>query len=193
MTARRRRAARLEAGMIRGAFSAAIGAAALAAIAPVFLPKTAPDAAGPSSAPTAPAVEPPSESRPEERQKAGFREVSIAADPRGQYAADVLIDGSPVRMMVDTGATVVAVSASAAARIGLAPGGGPKWMIRTANGDSRASPVTLRTVSLGGLYMADVQALILAPEAGDVNLLGASFLRRLVSVEQRDGVLVLRQ
>jgi len=41
--------------------------------------------------------------------------------------------------------------------------------------------------------MNDVEALILAPEAGDVNLLGESFLRRLVSVEQRDGLLILRQ
>ena len=56
-----------------------------------------------------------------------------------------------------------------------------------------ASPVTLDSLSLGGLYMNKVEALILAPEAGDVNLIGASFLRRLVSVEQRDGVLILRQ
>ena len=53
--------------------------------------------------------------------------------------------------------------------------------------------MTLASVSFGGLYLRDVQALILAPEAGDVNLLGASFLKRLVSVEQRDGLLVFRQ
>ncbi len=41
--------------------------------------------------------------------------------------------------------------------------------------------------------MNRIEALILAPEAGDVNLIGASFLKRLVSVEQRDGVLILRQ
>ena len=51
----------------------------------------------------------------------------------------------------------------------------------------------LDSVSFGGLYMKDVQALILAPEAGEANLLGASFLKRLVSVEQRDGMLILRQ
>ncbi len=48
-------------------------------------------------------------------------------------------------------------------------------------------------MSVGGLYMNDVEALILAPEAGDVNLIGASFLKRLVRVEQRDGMLILRQ
>ena len=96
-------------------------------------------------------------------------------------------------MMIDTGATVVAISASTAARLGLAPGPGPKWRIKTANGASAASPVTLDSVSFGGLYMRDVQALILAPEAGKANLLGASVLKRLVSVEQRDGMLILRQ
>jgi predicted aspartyl protease len=41
--------------------------------------------------------------------------------------------------------------------------------------------------------MNDVEALILAPEAGEINLLGESFLKRLVSVEQRQGMLILRQ
>jgi predicted aspartyl protease len=41
--------------------------------------------------------------------------------------------------------------------------------------------------------MNDVEALVLAPEAGEINLLGESFLKRLVSVEQRDGMLILRQ
>ena len=58
---------------------------------------------------------------------------------------------------------------------------------------STASPTILRSVSLDGLYMNDVEALILTPEAGEVNLLGASFLKRLVSVEQRGGMLILRQ
>ena len=41
--------------------------------------------------------------------------------------------------------------------------------------------------------MNDVEALILSPEAGEINLLGESFLKRLVSVEQRNGTLILRQ
>ena len=65
--------------------------------------------------------------------------------------------------------------------------------MQTANGRSTASPTILRSLSLDGLYMNDVEALILAPEAGEVNLLGASFLKRLISVEQRDGMLILRQ
>ena len=117
----------------------------------------------------------------------------LEADQHGQYAAEVSINGVPVRMLVDTGATQVCVSASTARRLGLSPSGGRKLLIQTANGQSTASPTTLKSLNFDGLYMNDVEALILAPEAGEVNLLGESFLKRLVSVEQRNGALVLRQ
>ena len=63
----------------------------------------------------APSPEPP------ERQSSGYREALLQADERGQYAADALVDGLPVRMLVDTGASDVFVSASTAARLGLVP------------------------------------------------------------------------
>ena len=131
-------------------------------------------------------------SKPPERQSSGYREALLEGDGRGQYAADALVNGLPVRMLVDTGASDVVLSASTAARLALAPSGRPR-AIQTANGRTTASPALLSHVSFGGLYMNDVEALILAPEAGEVNLLGESFLKRLVSVEQRDGVLILRQ
>jgi aspartyl protease family protein len=127
------------------------------------------------------------------RESSGYREALLEADQRGQYAAEVSVNGSPVRMLIDTGATQVCVSASTARRLALSPSGGRTLLIQTANGQSKASPTILRSVSLDGLYMNDVEALILAPEAGEVNLLGESFLKRLVSVEQRNGALVLRQ
>jgi aspartyl protease family protein len=130
---------------------------------------------------------------PPQRQSSGYREAVLEADGRGQYAAGVLVDGMPVRMLIDTGATEVCISASTARRLGLSPSGGRKRLIQTANGQSTAYPTILRSVSLDGLYMNDVEALILAPEAGEVNLLGMSFLKRLVSVEQRNGTLILKQ
>jgi aspartyl protease family protein len=147
----------------------------------------APSAEATGGAANAPSPKPP------EPQRSGYREASLQADGRGQYAAGVLVNGVPVRMLVDTGASDVVVSASTAARLGLVSSGGRKRMIQTANGQSTASPTILSTLSLDGLYLNDVEALILAPEAGEVNLLGESFLRRLVSVEQRGGMLILRQ
>ena len=138
------------------------------------------------------AAEAPSPTQPR-RQSSGYREALLEADQHGQYAAEVSINGVPVRMLVDTGATQVCVSASTARRLGLSPSGGRKLLIQTANGQSTASPTTLRSLSFDGLYMNDVEAIILAPEAGEVNLLGESFLKRLVSVEQHNGALILRQ
>jgi aspartyl protease family protein len=124
----------------------------------------------------------------------GFRQTSIAADAGGQFSTDVLIEGERVHMLVDTGATMVSISAGVAARLGVRPDPTKqKWRIHTANGDSVASPAILRSVSFGALYMNDVEALVLDRSAGEVNLLGASFLKRLASVEQRNGVLLLRQ
>ncbi len=154
------------------------------------LPEPAPaSAAGATGAVAAEAPSP----EPPQRESSGYREALLEADQRGQYAAGVLVNGVPVPMLIDTGATEVCVSASTARRLGLSPSGGRKRVMQTANGRSTASPTVLRSVSLGGLYLNDVEALILAPEAGEVNLLGESFLKRLLSVEQRNGALVLRQ
>ncbi len=154
------------------------------------LPVQAPAAA--ARAPAGVAADAPSP-EPSERQSSGYREALLEADGRGQYAAEALVNGLRVHMLVDTGASDVFVSASTAARLGLVPSGGRPRAIQTANGRTTASPAVLRRLSFGGLYMNDVDALILAPEAGEVNLLGESFLKRLVSVEQRGGTLILRQ
>ncbi len=123
-----------------------------------------------------------------------YRATSIAADAGGQYRARALIEGQGVDVMIDTGATVVALTSETAARLGVAlDPSRPRWRMNTANGVALASPVTLRSISLGAIYMNDVQAVVIPPGASSVNLLGASFLKRLVSVEQRDGTLVLRQ
>ena len=155
-------------------------------------PSSASAARAPAAQAQSVAVDAPS-SEPPERQSSGYREALLEADARGQYAAEALINGLPVRMLVDTGASDVFVSASTAARLGLVPSGGGKRMIQTANGRSTATPAVLRSLSLDGLYMNNVGALVLAPEAGEINLLGESFLKRLISVEQRDGMLILRQ
>jgi len=121
-----------------------------------------------------------------------YREASIAADPGGQYRAKALIDGQDVDVMIDTGATVVALTAETAARLGVTiEPSRPRWKMN--NGVAFASPVTLRSVGLGAIYMDDVLAVVMPAGASSINLLGASFLKRLVSVEQRGGMLVLRQ
>src|SRR5574337_1474989 len=178
--------------MYRNVVLFAAGALALAVFAPSLFTEwtdASPDP-GPSSSPPAADDAQVPQAPPRE---SGYRQAVLAADARGQYAADALVNGVPVRMLVDTGASVVVLSAETARRLGLAGDRGAKWTVKTANGAIDAAPVRLRNVSLGGLYMNDVQAVILPPNAGDANLLGASFLKRLISVEQCNGTLVLRQ
>ena len=124
----------------------------------------------------------------------GDTEAEIVADAGGQYAAEVEINGQIVRMMVDTGATMVVISYETASRLGMAPVASDyTGRVRTANGVAAVAPVTLREVTVGPVYVGDVQALVAERSAGAINLLGMSFLKRLASVEQRDGKLVLRQ
>jgi aspartyl protease family protein len=121
-------------------------------------------------------------------------EAQIAADAGGQYAADVEINGQYVRMLVDTGATMVVISYDTASRLGIAPVASDYTVhVRTANGVAAVAPVMLREVTVGPVFVGAVQALVADRSAGAINLLGMSFLKRLASVEQRDGKLVLHQ
>ncbi len=127
--------------MLKGALTVSIAILALALLAQALVSglTTSPD----QPAHVAALAEAPVPERAADREATGYREASLAADARGQYAADALVDGVPVRMLVDTGASVVTISAATAARIGLTPSPGPKWRLRTANGESLASPATL--------------------------------------------------
>jgi aspartyl protease family protein len=193
LTAPRCEGAGIGVHMIRGAILFAVLSLTVSLLALSCLTDFAPRARPAASARAAAAVDETVVAAEPPPQTSVYRETRLAADAKGQYSAEALVNGSPVRMLVDTGASVVAVSALTAARLGLIASPGPKLKISTANGESTASPVVLNSVSFGGLYMNDVEALILPPQAGETNLLGASFLKRLASVEQRGGALILRQ
>src|ERR1700722_7461114 len=178
--------------MLRSAIFIAIGALFLALLAPNLLPLFLPAATqDPRPAAAAPLRADVALSAP---APTGYAETSLAADAGGQYAAGVEINGQNVKMLVDPGATMVVISYDTALRLGLRPlDADYTARVRTANGVAAVAPVVLRAVEIGPIYVGDVQALIAAPSAGPINLLGESFLKRLASVEQRAGRLVLRQ
>ena len=184
--------------MLRLAISVAIGAVFLALITPDLVSAIAPNLArnaapAPSEHPAAPA---PNKANVASDAPAasGYAEASIAADAGGQYAVDVAINGQSVRMLVDTGATMVVISADTASRLGLQIlESDYTARVRTANGVASVAPVTLREVTIGQIYLGDVKALVANRNAGPINLLGMSFLKRLASIEQRSGTLILRQ
>jgi aspartyl protease family protein len=121
----------------------------------------------------------------------GWR-VVIEPDRRGHFRVEGAIDGRRLEFMVDTGASVVTLTETEAARLGFHPG--PRdyvAQLKTANGTVRGAPLRLGTVEIGGLMLRNVQAVVLPDEALSENLLGLSFLSRLRRFEYREGRLVL--
>ena len=117
------------------------------------------------------------------------RTVTLARSIDGHYRAEALINGHKVDVLVDTGATGVAVSQRVADRLGLPRGAAVRTV--TANGDSVAYMTRLDSVKLGGVEAHDVGALIAPGLAGDV-LLGMSFLGRM-DVRLYQGTMTIKQ
>jgi aspartyl protease family protein len=126
--------------------------------------------------------------------QAGFRSLSIPRDARGHFETEGRIDGQRIAFMVDTGASVVALNESSAARFGLRPARSEyRATVSTANGTVKAAPTRLAMVDIGGLVVRDVDAMVLPDEALSENLLGLSFLSKLKRFEYANGKMVLEQ
>ncbi len=112
------------------------------------------------------------------------------ANRAGHVIVDAVVNGAPMRMLVDTGASFVTLTPADARAAGITPG---ELVFNrhasTANGLVRMAMVTLREVRLGQLSLDDVPAAVL--ENLNVSLLGMSFLDRLQSYEMRDGKLTM--
>lgn len=124
----------------------------------------------------------------------GRGEAVLAVDGSGHYVADLEIEGSRIRMLVDTGASLVALSYEDAGILGFYPAPSDyKYAVGTANGTARVARVKLRQMRLGTLVVHDVDALIGERGALSSSLLGMSFLSKLSRVEASAGRLVLTQ
>ena len=166
----------------------AVFALALGVVVPSYLTR---HEAKPGSAPAALAARP---TAPARDAAAGPRSIVVPRDPRGHFLVDGRIDGRPVNFMVDTGASVIALTASDAARLGIHPAQRDFTAeVRTANGSVRAAPARLDMVEVGDLLVRDVAAVVLPDGALSDNLLGLSFLSRLRRFEYSNGRLVLEQ
>lgn len=94
----------------------------------------------------------------------------------GHYRSEALINGQKVDVLVDTGATGVAISQRVADKLNLRSINAVRTT--TANGDSVAYSVRLQSVKIGGVQAHNVSAMIAPGLEGDV-LLGMSFLGRM--------------
>jgi aspartyl protease family protein len=118
----------------------------------------------------------------------------LRADRSGHFFAPAEINGREVRVMVDTGATVVALRYEDAERLGMSLRASDfTQRVMTANGPARVAPVTLDRIELGGIEVRNVRAVVSEQGRLEVTLLGMTYLSRLARVEMAGGRLLLHR
>jgi aspartyl protease family protein len=127
-----------------------------------------------------------------ETHRSSGRVVEIRANRSGHYEIQAYVNGRPVDVMVDTGATVVALTWDDARAAGIHVRESDfKQRVSTANGIARVAPVTLDSVSIADITVRDVRAVVAEPDRLETTLLGMSFLSRISKAEMSRGTLVL--
>ena len=126
---------------------------------------------------------------PEQTVSGGATRVQMAPD--GHYWIRAKVNGELVPFLIDTGATLTAVSVPVARHAGLKPRpGGVPVRISTANGTVQAELTTIDTLSFGNVKASGLDAVI-APNIGETNVIGMNLLSRLASVRIEGRTLIL--
>ena len=119
------------------------------------------------------------------------RETRVPLAPDGHYWLRATVNGAPVNFLVDTGATLTAVSSETAERIGLEPReAGIPVRMQTANGSVAAQLTTIDELKFGNVAARGIDAII-APGLGPTNVIGMNVLSRLASVQFADRTMIL--
>lgn len=124
-------------------------------------------------------------------QQVSGETVRIRMSPDGHFWARVSLNGVERRMLIDSGATITAISEDTAQAAGIsATGGGFPVMIQTANGTVAARRATIAAVTVGPLRTDDL-GVVIAPSFADLDVLGMNFLSRLGSWRVERNTLIL--
>lgn len=115
----------------------------------------------------------------------GTQEIVLPVGLGGHFMSGGAINGRPVQFMVDTGATVVALSQTQAQHIGLDYQQAPRAMTQTANGAVPVHRVNLSSVRVGEVEVTNVDAIVMPAQMPYV-LLGNSFLARFQMRREND-------
>ena len=112
----------------------------------------------------------------------------------GHYRADARINGVAIRLMVDTGASMVVIPHEQVAALGFDPAALDYSMpVMTANGRSTVAPIHIEEIRIGDIVVRDVAAAVAHPGKLQTGLLGMSFLDRLGETSFQGTKLYLRQ
>jgi len=115
----------------------------------------------------------------------GVRQIVISAGPGGHFVASGAINGRAARFMIDTGATLVSIGRDDAERLGLELGAARDAVTQTANGPVNVRMLTLATVRVGEVELANVNAMVMPGSLPHV-LLGNSWLSRFQMRREND-------
>ncbi len=116
--------------------------------------------------------------------------LTYRANPRSQFIITAEANGAPVRFLVDTGATLVVLTAKDAGAAGIDLRDLVfNQVMHTSNGMVRAASVLLREIRVESFSIREIRAAVL--EKADQSVLGMSFLSRLKSFQLRQGTLTL--
>lgn len=145
----------------------------------------------PSKKPGAPASASSNAKEPGLFEAAPYQETRLQRKANGHFYVTAQVNGAPVNFIVDTGATSVALTETAARAAGIQFSENEfEPVARTANGIARGKEVTLRKVAIEGKEVTGVEAMII--EGADQSLLGQSYLARISGVQMNGDVMVLR-
>ncbi len=126
---------------------------------------------------------------PEQVVEGGETRIPLAPD--GHFWLTAQVNGEPVDFMIDTGATLTAVSAKVADRAGLEPRrGGLPVRLNTANGTISAEIASIDELRFGNVAARGLDAVI-APGLGDTSVIGMNLLSRLKGWRVEDNVLIM--
>jgi aspartyl protease family protein len=115
----------------------------------------------------------------------GGGEIVLTAGRNGHFRTLGQINGKSVEFFVDTGASVVSLGQAEADRLGIDYKSGKPGMARTANGDVPIRLITLNSVRIGDVEVANVEAAV-HPNSFGIVLLGNSFLTRFQMRREND-------
>jgi aspartyl protease family protein len=122
------------------------------------------------------------------------RSARIPIRDDGHYWARALVNQkTSVEFMVDTGASIVALTYKDAQRMGLNPQSlDYKWTISTAGGDTMGASVLIDSIKINQVHIRNVEAMVLKSDLSQ-SLLGMSYLRQLYSYEFRGDRMIIKQ
>jgi aspartyl protease family protein len=117
--------------------------------------------------------------------------VRLKRDEDGHYWVRASVNGTPVRFMIDSGATTTTLSRASAQAAGLKPAAGFPVLVDTANGTVELQRAEIDTLSVGSIVQRNAKVLIGSEGLGDTNLLGMNFLSTLKSWRVEGATLIL--